>query len=199
MATDIITVRDPEGHDVEVVVVDRLVDGGLTARWPDGRRLLIPPDAVDQRDGSVLHIRMRLSDLERAPSDPAPSSHHEERRIPIVAEEAVLETRQRPTATVHVHTHTDEREEEVDEVLTRESVDVKRVKVGRFVDAPSPVREEGGTTIVPLHEEVLVVEKRLVLKEELHLTKIGEERRETRRVGLRSQRAEIERTPTDEA
>ncbi|MCA1628121.1 MAG: YsnF/AvaK domain-containing protein, partial [Acidobacteria bacterium] len=59
-----------------------------------------------------------------------------------------------------------EREEIVDELLLKEAVEVERVIINREVDAPVPVRYEGETMIVPVLEEMLVVEKRLVLKEE---------------------------------
>jgi stress response protein YsnF len=52
-----------------------------------------------------------------------------------------------------------------------ESVEVKRVPVNQFIEAPVPVREEGDVTIVPVFEEVLVVQKRLMLKEEIHLVR----------------------------
>jgi stress response protein YsnF len=123
--------------------------------------------------------------------------HDEETSLPVVEEQAVVEKRTRPGATVRVTTTVTERDEEIDEELVREHVDVHRVPVGRFVDAPEPVREEGGVTIVPLYEEVLVVEKRLLLREELHLTKRDEGRRESRQVRLRRQDAEIERHDPD--
>lgn len=50
-------------------------------------------------------------------------------------------------------------------------VEIRRVKVDREVDHVPKVRVEGDVTIVPVVEEVLVVEKRLVLKEEVHISK----------------------------
>jgi stress response protein YsnF len=46
--------------------------------------------------------------------------------------------------------------------------------------------------IIPLLEEVLVVEKRLPLKEELHLTKRRVETHKPQRVRLRREKAVIE-------
>jgi stress response protein YsnF len=188
-----VTLYDVDGRRVEVDVVDQPAGGGLTLRAHDGRRLFLPAEAIDRREGAHLYLTMRSSDLDLEHGDTS-----EVQTIPIVTEEAQIGTRARTTATVSVRTRTDEREEEVAEVLTRESVDVERVRVDRIVDAPAAIRQEGDTTIVPLHEEVLVVEKRLMVTEELHLTKRAEDRRETRRVSLRSERAEIERTERGE-
>jgi Domain of unknown function (DUF2382) len=41
--------------------------------------------------------------------------------------------------------------------------------MNRPVNAAPPVREEGETTVISVVEEVLVVERRLVLKEEIRL------------------------------
>jgi stress response protein YsnF len=41
--------------------------------------------------------------------------------------------------------------------------------MGRMVETAPEIRTESDVTILPVVEEVLVVEKRLVLKEELHI------------------------------
>jgi hypothetical protein len=53
-----------------------------------------------------------------------------------------------------------EREVQVDEPLWCDHVAISRVPMQRVVDGPVPVREENGTTILSVVEEVLVVEKR---------------------------------------
>ena len=45
---------------------------------------------------------------------------------------------------------------------------IDRVPVGRFVDAAPPVRHEADVTILPVTEEIVVTERRLILKEEIH-------------------------------
>ena len=117
----------------------------------------------------------------------------ETRSIPLVAEEAAVETRPVETARVAVTTRTEERREWVEATLRREDVSVERVPVGRVVDAAPAVREVDGVLIVPVLEEQLVVEKRLLLKEELHIRKSVrlEEVREP--VTLRSETATVTR------
>ncbi len=53
--------------------------------------------------------------------------------------------------------------------LFREDCDVQRVEVKRIIDKPVEIRQDGDTLIIPLMEEVLVVERRLMLREELHI------------------------------
>jgi len=117
-------------------------------------------------------------------------------RVPVAEEQMMVDRRER-TGSVRVHTRVEVRDEHVETELTREQVDVRRVPIGRYVDEAEPVREEGDTTIVPVYEEVLVVEKRLLLREELHLTKRSETRPERQRVRLRREHADIERDEPD--
>lgn len=199
MQQGVITLRDTTGTRVDATLLDREEDGSLTARWPDGRRLFVPAAAIDRQNGGDVHLRVHFGDLgDDTRPDDAPEGDAE-RVLPLAREEAVVDTRRETTGAVRVHTRTRERDEDVNEVLTRESVDVRRVPVDRVVDEPAPVREEGDTTVVPLHEEVLVVEKRLLLREEVHVTKRAEERQETQRVRLRSEEAEIDRSETRES
>ena len=114
--------------------------------------------------------------------------------IPVLDEQLDVHTRRVETdAGVRVTKTIDEREETVDVPLTKEDVEVERVAINRAVDAPLSVRHEGDTMIIPIVEEVLVVEKRLMLKEEIRVTRRRHEVREPQRVTLKSEHAEVER------
>jgi hypothetical protein len=78
------------------------------------------------------------------------------------------------------------------EPLFRENCDIKRVPIKRLLDKPVEPRQEGDTWIVPLMEEVLVLEKRLLLREELHITR----RREQNPHVLPVRREVFEQPPT---
>jgi stress response protein YsnF len=83
----------------------------------------------------------------------------------------------------------------IDEVLARNSVDVNRVPVGRLIDTMPAIKEEGDLTIVPIVEETVVVERRLMLKEELHIRRVQTTERYQQTVKLRYQTAEVTGTP----
>jgi len=113
--------------------------------------------------------------------------------IPIIEEELDVRKRKVETGKVRITKIVREREELVDEPLLKEDVEVERVAINRMVDAPVPVRYEGDTMIVPVLEEMLVVEKRLVLKEELRITKRQSEFHLPQQVTLRSEEITVER------
>lgn len=116
-----------------------------------------------------------------------------EERIPIVEETAVVEKRTVETGRVRVRTLVDERAELLRDAITREDVEVTRVPVNQPVDALPGVRTEGDTTIVPLVEEQLVVEKRLVVREEIHIRRRTSVEPVEQEVTLRSTRAIVDR------
>ena len=115
--------------------------------------------------------------------------------IPLVEETLHLGKRQVETGRVRVSLTTEVVEEVLRETLRTRRAAVERHPVGRTVTEIPQVRQEGNVLVIPVVEEVLVVEKRLVLKEEIHL-RLDEvvtevERPATRRV----QHAEVTRLP----
>ncbi len=92
---------------------------------------------------------------------------------------------------------TDEIEQLARASLQSERLEIKRVPIGREVERAPPMREEGDLTIIPILEEVVVTQKRLVLKEELHIRRVAEVREVAEPVTVRRQRAEIEQMPAD--
>ena len=127
---------------------------------------------------------------------PDPEIHEE--RIALVAEEARINKREVVTGRVRIRTRVEEAEETVRGTLDEEVVEVERVPVDRIVDAAPAVRQDGDVTIIPVMEEVLVVEKRLVLKEELHVRRRRTQESVEVPVTLRRERVEVERLPADE-
>jgi uncharacterized protein (TIGR02271 family) len=86
-----------------------------------------------------------------------------------------------------------EREEVVNVPRVREEVTVERVTLNRLVDTPVSMRQEGDTLIIPLLEEVIVMEKRLMVKEELRITKHRIEEQASQQVTLRREEVVVER------
>ena len=122
----------------------------------------------------------------------AHSRSHDQATIPVVEEQAIVRKRKKLTGGVRVHTVVHHDEAVVDEPLATEQVEVERVVVDRWVEAPVPVRHEGDTMIITLHEEVVVVEKRLKATEEVHLIRRQMTRSAPQQVTLRREEVIIE-------
>ena len=113
--------------------------------------------------------------------------------IPLVEERAVILKRKKLTGGLRVRTVVRESEEVIDQPLTTDEVEVERVPVDRWVEAPVPIRQEGETTIITLLEEVAVVEKRLRATEEVRITRRRTTRQAAQHVTLRREEAVVER------
>lgn len=113
--------------------------------------------------------------------------------LPLLEEEVRIAKRVVETGRVRIRTVVDTIEEQARAVLGGEHVDIERVPVDRVVDVAPSVRTEDGVVIVPVVEEVLFVEKRLVLKEELHIRRSQTTETVEIPVTLRRERAVVER------
>jgi uncharacterized protein (TIGR02271 family) len=191
------TVTDADG--VWGRVVPASPDVGSTAahlvvQLDDGPQVLVPTHLlIPQPDGSYA-LPCRLTELEHACSE-HDAHQREPLVIPVVVEELEVQKRVVETGKVRLTKVVHERETLVDEPLWREHVTITRVPIGRVVEGPVPVREEEGTTILSVVEEVLVVEKRWMLQEEIHIRTERLETHQPQRITLRSEEVQIERVP----
>jgi uncharacterized protein (TIGR02271 family) len=117
--------------------------------------------------------------------------------IPVFEEELSVAKHVVETARVRVSKVTHSHEQLVDEMLQHQKVEVERVPIDRPIEAMPSIRHEGDVTIVPVVEEVLKVERRLVLKEEVRIRQIQQGERHQETVTLRSQEALVTRIPIE--
>lgn len=113
--------------------------------------------------------------------------------VPLVEEQLHLGKRHVTTGKVRVRSVVDAVEEVAHATLETQRVEVTRVPVGKEITAIPAVRTEGDVVIVPIVEEIVVLEKRLVLKEELRIHRYNTEENVEVPVTLRKQRAVVER------
>jgi uncharacterized protein (TIGR02271 family) len=128
-----------------------------------------------------------------APSDADGNAHI---TIPVIEEQLHIEKQVTDTGRgIRIHKTVSQREELVDEPLLQDELEVERVSVDAEIEQSDPprMRQEGDTLIVPVLEEVLVVQKRLRLKEELRITRRRRETHAPQSVSLRSEQVTVER------
>jgi uncharacterized protein (TIGR02271 family) len=131
-------------------------------------------------------------------SEPADAARRDPDTLRLWEEEVSFDRERVETGRVRVRVVTREHDETFETPLVHETVEIERVPVGREIEAAPAPRQEGDVTIVPVVEEVMVVQRKLVLKEELHLRRVRttEQHRET--VRLRRQEAVVERLPAEQ-
>jgi len=137
--------------------------------------------------------------LDRADAlDAAAATVDRETVIPVFEEELSVAKRVVETARVRVSRVTHHHQQLVDELLQHEKVEVEHIPIDRPIEAMPSIRQEGDVTIIPVVEEVLKVERHLVLKEEVHIRRIKQTQRYQESVTLRRQEAQVSRLPIEQ-
>jgi uncharacterized protein (TIGR02271 family) len=122
-------------------------------------------------------------------------------KVELVDEKLNVDKQRAVTGRVRITTETKLTEEIAQATLAGERVEVIREPIGEEVGSIPKMRVEGDVTIIPVLEEIVVVEKRLVLVEEIRIRKIRTTEDVFVPVALRKQRATVEReteTPNEE-
>lgn len=161
----------------------------------DGRVVRVPADLfIRQADGSLyLPLSRDQFNAQGGPSE------DDLMVIPVIVESAEVTRKRTTKARVRVHKQVHQREQQIDEPTFEEEVHVEHVPVNQVINEPPKVRYEGHTMIIPVLEEVLVVEKRLMLKEEVRVTRRRKTTRQPQTVNLRSEEVNVERLEPDQS
>jgi len=113
--------------------------------------------------------------------------------VPVAREEVVVGSTTTEAERVRVRVGFRTRNERIQADAHLEDVEVERIPMEQVVAVPPAVRVEGDTTIIPVLEEVVVVEKRLILKEEIRVRRVRRTEPRAIQVALRAEHVEIER------
>jgi uncharacterized protein (TIGR02271 family) len=112
--------------------------------------------------------------------------------IPLAEERVSVTKREVETGRLRIQVSVEERQEAVPVELSHDEVEVERVPVNKAVSQLPSVRLEGSTTIIPVVEEIVVVEKRLILVEEIHVRRKSVAETREIPVVLRSEQVRID-------
>src|SRR4051812_41320544 len=89
--------------------------------------------------------------------------------VPLVDERLIVDKRLVETGRVRVSTVVDHEHVLFRESLSYQRAIVDRVQINQDIQTAPAIRQEGDRLIIPVVEEYLFVEKRLRLREELHV------------------------------
>jgi stress response protein YsnF len=104
-------------------------------------------------------------------SDEHAGSSQEPVSMAVTQEDVLIGVEKQETGAVRVHKVVHEESLEVPVTLRSEQVQVHRVSINRPVESEYGPRQEGDTLVIPVFEYVPIIEMRLMLKEEVHVTK----------------------------
>jgi hypothetical protein len=131
----------------------------------DGTELIAPANSLEpQADGSFLL---------RVPENGASGHNGPAESLPVQQEARTEPASRNPQGST--------------EALFADEVGIERVAVNQIVDQPPANRQEGDILVIPVVEEILVVQKRYMIKEEIRINRSRRPVAEPRRILLDTQ------------
>ncbi len=120
--------------------------------------------------------------------------------VPVIEEVLEIDKRLVDHGGYRISKSVETREQLVDEVLNTEHVEIERHRINTVIaDGAIPqMRQEGDTLIVPVIEEMLITVKRLVLVEEVRITRTQGTQRKPQTYTLRKEHIDIERLDAEQ-
>jgi uncharacterized protein (TIGR02271 family) len=106
-----------------------------------------------------------------ADSEQMPKGSIDDPKLTLLAEELSVAKETVEIGRLRIGKQTRTREAFVEESLRSEHAEIETIPVGRQIFEVPSVRREGDTIIIPIVEEVLHTERRLILKEEIKITR----------------------------
>jgi uncharacterized protein (TIGR02271 family) len=181
-----LTVVPPQGSESKLVLV----------RFDDGSQVFVDAGTFIEMKEGMYSFPGNFADLltqnQSSKYGSTQFGNSKQIVIPLLAEQLKIARQKVMTGGVRVHKTVSEKNETVDEPTFREELEIQRVAVNRFITEPPEVRYEGDVMIVPLLEEVLVIEKKLVLREEIRIITRRDTLRNPQQYVVRREEATLE-------
>lgn len=122
---------------------------------------------------------------------------HEVRTVPIIEEKYSIDIQTVEKGKIQITKQVHQEDVHVNVPLIHEEIEVQRISKNLPVEHPPEVRHEGDTMIIPVLKEELVIQKRLVLVEEIHITKRKIEEHQPQQVSLKKEEVKIKKSETE--
>ncbi len=145
----------------------------VARRGSTTERVMIPAAAIAEIPSRrTVRLRVGRDELESMASGTRAEARGENQiRVPILEERLEVGTRPVELGEVRLRKSIELFEQVARQPVMREDVVVERVPMSRELDVPAEPHMDGDWFVVPVMEEMLVVQKRLVLKEEIRIKK----------------------------
>lgn len=182
-------VIDINGRQAQIASIQTDADVINTViRFDKGQEVILPVSVLALQPDGVYHVPFAIEQL------PAEAGRLQT-VIPVLQEQLQVGKRSVDTGKgVRLHKAVTSREQVVDVPLMQDVLDIKHVPVERIVSGSEvPVAHyEGDTLVVPVLEEVLVVQKQLRFREEVRITRRRHEVHAPQTVIIKEEQVSIE-------
>lgn len=154
-------------------------------RLSNGGELMIPFEVLHHDDRGGYRLSGRWRDFTQRSTSGTTT-------IPVIQERATVSVRPAPERKTRIRRRIVSQPQVVETPIWQERVEIQRVPIGQIVERAPAARQDGDVLIVPVVEEITVVEKRLRVREELRIRVVREQRIHRETVQVRRHEIEIE-------
>ena len=131
-------------------------------------------------------------------TDPSLPEFQEERSVPVVEERLHVEKKEVETGKVYISKQVQEEKATVEVPLQHDKVNIERVAINQYVEEYPTVRYESDKIIIPVVQEEVVVEKKILLVEEVHIDREHYQENFSETFTLKKEIIEVTRDNTDD-
>ena len=137
-----------------------------------------------------------MDNQDRKTTEAFSTNLQEEHAIPVIEEQLRVEKKEVETK-VYISKQIQEEEATVEVPLQHDKVNVERIAVNQYVEERPNVRYEGDKIIIPVVQEEIVVEKKILLVEEVHINREYYQENFSKTFSLKKEIIEVTRDNTD--
>lgn len=143
----------------------------------------------------IAYLFFQFMDTQTQNLRPNDQTTDKEQILPIIEEQAEVTKTDVKTGRVVFTKEVSQEDIDVQIPLTHHEVEVERVAINKYLEGSAPkVRYEGETMIIPVVREVAVVEKKLLLVEEVYVKPKQTQTEHQETVSVRKETLNIERS-----
>ena len=175
-------IEDLEGSRLFIQGVSQ-DESSLLVELPDRRTVSVPIHLLQKKTEETYLLPLRFSDLEDSSNIV----------IPVIEEQPRFRKRKIETGSVRIKKTVHETPRILEETLSKEEISIERRPCEKIVDEPAQARQEGDTWILPVQEEILVVTKRILIREEIYVRKQTLQHKEKVTAQVRKEEVVIDR------
>jgi len=175
----------------------------LVTRLADSNdRLMLPIEFLDKKKTKENKVQLKTSLKEAIEGSLLVSGNtklnydqdSQSWRIPLAEERLQIEKERIAIGEVLVRKVVEQVEQEIPVALTHDEVVIQHIPINQVITAPVGPRQEGDWLIIPVTKEVLVIQKQMVVTEEIRIYKQAITEQQVVRDTVRQERVEIEDT-----
>jgi uncharacterized protein (TIGR02271 family) len=179
-----VEIEDSEGEIATIYGLSK-DESSLIVRLANQQLLYVPVTYIKTKSSDRYSITHSFAELHDMPPN--------RDTYPVIEEKPIIGKKTVETGRIQIKKTVEEVPTRFEQTLNKEEFQISSVAVDETRDEPAQMRTEGDLTIIPVQEEVLVVIKKYLVREEIQIRKVRTERTESIEIPLKKESVSIDK------